>query len=396
MRVFVSSEQRFVAYRGVLYVDSVTDHGFWQRYLDVFDRVTIVARVKNVAQLPDGWLVASGERVDYCALPYYEGLGNFLRTALRYVSEMRRIARAQGAFLLRVPGISGNILWIQLRLLRKPFAVEVVGDPQDALSPLVWNQWWIKPVRWLSVRLQQWQCRTASAGAAYVTEHTLQKRYAGAPAAPSYSISDVRLEDFLPEAGFVREQAVCRNLLFVGSLAALYKGQEILLRALHQSRRAGLDMELVMVGDGRYRSALENLTEELGLRDCVRFVGQLAGTQDLLHWLRWAHLFILPSYTEGMPRAMIEAMACGLPCLGTAVGGIPELLPPEDLVRPGNVAELAVKIREVATDQDRLRRMSERNAAKAQKFHPEVLRAKRIGFYQQVRRLTADWQTSQL
>ncbi len=394
MRLLVSSEQRFVAYQGVLYADSVSDYGFWQRYLDVFDRVTVVARVKDVTDQPNGWLVASGEGVDYFALPYYQGFADFLRNAWRYVSKMLLIAKEEGAFLLRVPGMSGDILWFHLRLMHKPFAVEVIGDPQDALSPLVWNQWWIRPVRWLAVRLQQWQCRTASAGAAYVTEHTLQQRYTSAPGAPSYGISDVRLEYFTPIESSARRLDVCHNLIFVGSLAALYKGQEILLRAVDQCRRTGLDLELVIVGDGRYRPVLETLTEVLGLQDRVHFTGQLPDPVDVLRWLRWAHLFILPSFTEGMPRAMIEAMACGLPCLGTTVGGIPELLPPEDLVKPGDVDGLAAKIHEVASDQERLMCMAVRNAVKAQEFHPDVLRAKRFDFYQQVSRLTADRQAA--
>jgi len=60
-----------------------------------------------------------------------------------------------------------------------------------------------------------------------------------------------------------------------------------------------------------------------------------------------------------MPRAMIEAMARGLPCIGSAVGGIPELLSSEDLVSRGDAGALALKIMEVVSQPDRMTRMSD-------------------------------------
>ena len=406
MRVYVATEQRFVERDGQLYVDGVAHYGFWQRYLDVFDDVTIVARIKSVDVVPVGWLVATGAHVGYFAMPYYEGPVEFARVAMRFLKVARQVAKRSGAFILRAPGVTCNALWLHLQQMRKPFALEVVGDPHDALSPLVWRKWWIRPLRRVAVHLLKLQCRTASSGIAYVTHAALQRRYPpgahtksyGIPTGVKiYGISDVQLTnngfDVVPRTP-TRPDNRSWRLVYVGSLAALYKGQEVLLKAVSQCVREGLDIELVMVGGGRYQPYLENLALQLGIRDRTQWRGHLSNANEVFAELQQAHLFILPSFTEGMPRAMIEAMAYGLPCVGTAVGGIPELLTDADLVPAGNASALALKIKEVLIDPDRMARMSQRNLMVAQEYRAERLRARRVEFYQHVRTISTNYLVS--
>jgi glycosyltransferase involved in cell wall biosynthesis len=93
---------------------------------------------------------------------------------------------------------------------------------------------------------------------------------------------------------------------------------------------------------------------------------------------------------------MIEAMARGLPCIGSTVGGFPELLPDEDMVLPGDVAALASKIREVVADPERMARMSARNLEKARQYEDECLRKRRIEFYRYVQATTELWLKTQV
>jgi glycosyltransferase involved in cell wall biosynthesis len=121
------------------------------------------------------------------------------------------------------------------------------------------------------------------------------------------------------------------------------------------------------------------------------FLGELPAGEAVRAELDRADLFVLPSRTEGLPRAMLEAMARALPCLGSTVGGIPELLPPEDMVSPGDVTALARKIREVLADPPRMSRMSARNLEKAQAYREEILQERRVAFYQHVKEKTEAW-----
>ena len=92
--------------------------------------------------------------------------------------------------------------------------------------------------------------------------------------------------------------------------------------------QAGHDLTLRVVGDGKRRPDLEALAAQLNCRERIVFAGQLPSTA-IIGELDRADLFVLPSRQEGLPRAMIEAMARALPCIGSDVAGFPELLPLE-------------------------------------------------------------------
>jgi glycosyltransferase involved in cell wall biosynthesis len=136
---------------------------------------------------------------------------------------------------------------------------------------------------------------------------------------------------------------------------------------------------------------MESLARELGLSGRVEFRGRLPAGEAIFRELDRADLFVLPSRQEGLPRAMIEAMARALPCIGSTVGGIPELLPQRDLVPPDSPSALADKIGEVARDPSRMARMSARNLEVARGYREEVLVERRTAFYRHLEERTADW-----
>jgi glycosyltransferase involved in cell wall biosynthesis len=195
----------------------------------------------------------------------------------------------------------------------------------------------------------------------------------------------------LPQEAFVlhprsfHEETSEVKLIAVGAMDQLYKAQDVLINAVAACVQIGRDLKLVFVGDGQYRQKLESQAASLGLGGRVIFRGQLTAGSPVREQLDRADLFVLPSHQEGLPRAMIEAMARAMPCLGSTAGGIPELLPAED------VDALASKISQIATDPERMTRMSERNLAKAKQYKEEILRQRRIQFYRYVRDRTGVW-----
>ena len=110
----------------------------------------------------------------------------------------------------------------------------------------------------------------------------------------------------------------------VGIVATLrsWKGHRFLLQAIAAMSRK--DVLLLVVGDGPQRAALEALATKLDLAQRVRFAGNQA---DVVPWMQAVDIFCLPSYAnEGVPQALMQAMACGLPVVTTTVGSIGEIV----------------------------------------------------------------------
>ncbi|GFK95729.1 Glycogen synthase [Fundidesulfovibrio magnetotacticus] len=131
-------------------------------------------------------------------------------------------------------------------------------------------------------------------------------------------------ERYAPRQG-AREPGPMR--LFFHGRVVRQKGLDVLVQALAQLPR-GLAWELSIAGDGPARPGLESQLRALGLADRVRFLGWM-DRADIALALRRADLFVFPSRDEGMPNAVLEAMASGLPVLATAISGN------EDLALPG-------------------------------------------------------------
>jgi glycosyltransferase involved in cell wall biosynthesis len=244
---------------------------------------------------------------------------------------------------------------------------------------------WRPLIRFLAVRQLQAQCAAAGA-AAYVTKQILQERYPPGAEAFTTNYSTISLQDSF-FAGIPRQYtASASRLVFVGTLEVFYKAPDVLVEALAILTAKGLPLHLTFVGDGRLRPELAALIKTRDIEGQVTFLGKVPASA-VAAALDSADLFILPSKTEGLPKAMIEAMARGLPCIGSTAGGMPELLPPEDLVPPGEAQALAEKIKEIVLDPVRMTRMSSRNLAVAREYRNEVLQARRIRFYRQVREL---------
>jgi glycosyltransferase involved in cell wall biosynthesis len=309
------------------------------------------------------------------------------------VLSVRRIAKRSveqtDALILRVSSTIASSLSSLLRNGR-PYGLEVVGDPYEVFAPGVVRH----PIRplfryWFTTELRK-QCRRASA-IAYVTERTLQQRYKPRPNAFTTHYSSVELaEEFFATKPKVVSPTNAIRVLSIGSMDQVYKGFDLLIAALAMCRQDCLSLHLTLVGDGRYRSELERLARVHGIADSVLFKGTLPSGRPIREELDCAHLFVLASKSEGLPRVMIEAMARGLPCIGSSVGGIPELLAADDLVTL-EAGALAAKLREIVSSPERMNLMAARNLCKAREYQDSVLQVRRRQFFEHLNHETANW-----
>jgi len=370
----------------------------------VFDKVKVVGRVKRETSMPTNYQLAEGENVSILELPYYKGLAQFVCNYSKIMTCLKRYLPSNESVILRLPS---QISTCFASLLSDyPYAVEVVGDPFDVLAPGTIRHPLRPILRLLMTRAMKRQC-SLSSGAAYVTEYTLQQRYP----CPSFSsgISDVSLP-FLDKESISRQadtfvssptKKISLNgnkleyrIITVASLSQLYKAPDVMIDAVALCIEKGYPVHFMIVGDGKYREELQRRVSSLKIADKVVFTGQIPAGERVWELLDGSDLFILPSRTEGLPRALIEAMARGLPCIGSTVGGIPELLSPEDMVPPNNVPALSDKIIEVITDVARMNSMSSRNRRKAMEFSESGLSEKRNVFFAHVMHKTHEFLNS--
>src|ERR1017187_11021215 len=136
MRVLVSVEHRFRRTPdGAVWTQVAYRYDFWQRYLEVFDGVRVLARVLDVPGTGRDWRQADGAGVSFAAVPHYVG-------PLQYLLRYRRIHTAaanalspEPAVIMRVPSFLSAHLTPRLCATGQPFGVEVVGDPWDTFAP---------------------------------------------------------------------------------------------------------------------------------------------------------------------------------------------------------------------------------------------------------------------
>lgn len=399
MNLVVVTEQRFTATPAGIYGDGPAGYPFWARYLAVFDSVRVVGRVHAAAQPTVGAVRADGVGVTFEPLSYYVGPAEGLSKLPDYLQRTRRAAAARaGAYILRAPGVAASVVYYWLRLYNWPYAVEVVGDPAESLSYSALRTRWSHVVRQPLITATA-QLVANAVCSSYVTAHTLQARYPNTRGHYTTHVSDTALPPDVAQAvqaalaGAQPAPTMCDparplRLVFVGSLAQRYKGLHVLLEALAACRAAGVALTLHVLGGGAQLPPYQAQAQQLDLTTCVTFAGNVEHA-EVFAALQAADIFVMPSLVEGLPRAMIEAMACGLPVVGSRVGGIPELLSDEMMVPAGDAPALAARLLVLAADPALRAAVGRRNQLAAATYLPDRLRERHEAFLHVVRQLTA-------
>jgi len=165
------------------------------------------------------------------------------------------------------------------------------------------------------------------------------------------------------------------RILTVSSLIQL-KGLDVLLQALRLMMAEGLHVEWWCVGQGSLRNSLEDLARTLGVHDCVRFWGHVPFGSRLLGFYRDADIFVLPSHTEGVSIALLEAMAQSLLVVATSGGGTPGVIHDRInglLVPRARPDLLAQAIANLASDKELCIRMRQAALRSARQYDSRML-----------------------
>jgi len=316
------------------------------RYLPYFGELTVVTRVKfedkfsidNNAMLQ----IVNGEKVFVNPINDYKKVSDSLFSYFRIKEEMRTIIEQSDFVIIRMPSILGFFAIKECKNLSKDYLVELVADPWDGyyyhtkksgkiLAPFMY----IKTKKIVS----------KSNNVLYVTRDFLQKRY---PSKGKHTIgvSDAVIDS--PNESFVMSNINRRvlniqngNIRFglVGNYDLRTKGQDIAIKAIHKSNlnKDNLKLELVGSGNSNY---LENIIKEYNCSKNVLFIGTKKAGNEMFEWMDSLDVLLIPSYQEGLPRVVLEAMSRGLLVIGSSAGGIYKLISKEFIFKKGEVEDL--------------------------------------------------------
>jgi L-malate glycosyltransferase len=177
MKVIIILEHRFERTPdGRVWTQTTFDRSFWLQYLQVFDRVCVVARVRDVPSVAADWARVDGDLVSVAAVPDYLGAWEYLRKASQVEQAIQNAVGQNDAVIVRAPSPLSQSLLRLLQHDNHPFAIEVVADPDDVFAPSSiehpLRMFW----RWLCSRRLRRTCAKAIA-ALYVTKFALEQRY---------------------------------------------------------------------------------------------------------------------------------------------------------------------------------------------------------------------------
>jgi hypothetical protein len=370
---------------GVHYSNGALPYRAFRRYLNHFDEVVVVGRVEPCsARTPT---VASGPGVRMRCIAPTSRTALYLGGAVR--RHVREVLAEVDCAVVRLPSFFGRVACEEAVRAGKPWMVEVVGCARDAL----WHHGSLggKALALLAEATTR-RCVVAASFALYVSQEYLQRRYPcrGETVGCSNVAIDAPVRGTLERrlAG-IRAAAAGAPLALglVGSLDVAYKGHDTALRAL-ALLRDGAPLTLRCLGGGdpaRWRRR----AHALGVASRVEFSGTLPHGAPVLDWMDRLDLLLVPSLSEGIPRALVEGMSRGLPAVGSRCGGIPELLGDECTHRPGDARGLARLVRRLAGDPELRASQARRNWDVAAGYAADVLEERRSRFIARFRAFAA-------
>jgi glycosyltransferase involved in cell wall biosynthesis len=386
MRLLFVHDHRF--YRdesGAVYTSGSLPAEIWERYLAHFDSVHVIGRDGGPVPALANYALSSRPGVTFDLLSNVTYRQMVVGSkALR--DRIRPNVAGCDAAVVRLPSELGFMAAAECRKAGRPYAVEMVGCAWDAMrNHGSWSAMFYAPLMYLRSRKALRQApRTL-----YVTSQWLQRRYptpGNAHAASDVEIAPMSEQERQSRETRLQQIAAGRppELGTVASLRIRSKGIQTALAALGVLRREGLELRYRILGGGDVTPWIA-LAEGHGVADLVSFDGIRPAGDGVRHWLDTIDIHLQPSFQEGLPRATVEAMSRGAAGIGSTCGGIPELLPPERLHQPGDVAGLARRIRELATKPGMLAEASARDLEVSSAFQPERLAAIRSQFLADLR-----------
>ncbi len=369
--------------KGEYYTPIVYGYSFFERYLRVFPSVRLIAHVEIIpSENATGMLRVDGPGLEVFEVPFTHGKIDYLNK-YQIISKLTVQALCEcDACILRIPDQLGFQVFNSARKAHLPIGVEITSNSWEFFEKGSYNSPFRPMLRLFWDVQQKRVCRLADA-TSYVTKCAIQKRYppSNHPNTFTTSCSSVDIGKCVARQRLFGTSPLkkLKCLHISGSISGKAKGHKELIEAASILKKKGYILDLYLVGGGELDKDIADIIELNDLT--VTFCGRLSQSQ-VVEIMRKTDLFVFPSYREGLPRVVVEAMANGMPCVATDLEGIKELLDEEVLVPVMDSEKLAEKIATFLDHPELLTAQSKRNIIESQAYSPSVLERKRVEFYE--------------
>ena len=377
--------------KGNYYTDGSYSMEVWKRYLSFVDHLSVIARkeqtIYDVDYAQQHFNCFDKTKIEFIETPdLSSSIKSFLDIRKRKIRNeiIKKTVLNCNGVVARLPSSNGNIAIKFAKEFNKPYLVEVVGCAWDAL----WNHSYKGKILALPNYLAMKKSVKDAPYVIYVTNTFLQRRYP--TNGKNICCSDVELPPL--EKGILErrlkkiEQMTDKKPIILGTVAAVhvrYKGQQSVIKAIAKLNKEGYNFEYHLVGGGD-NSYLKFVAKKYNIADKVKFLGPLHH-EKVFDYLDNIDIYIQPSITEGLPRALVEAMSRGCPALGSNAGGIPELLEPKYIFynTRKNVEEICSILK--SFDKNSMKTQAKRNYRESKKYAKDIIEERRKQFFMEFR-----------
>lgn len=381
MKVIFAHDHKFIKQGEKIYTTGTLNSNIWKRYLKNFEEILVLGRIieqetSKIKKIEESNL----ERVKFYNIPdlcTLKGIFFEKKQARKLIIEK---IKEVDVVIVRLPSEIGNLVYDIATEFNKKIIVELVACPWDAL----WNIGTLKGKIYAFISKYKTANRVLKAqNVIYVTDKFLQKRYP--TIGRNIGCSDVELITDIKKSK--REYLLNNeniNIGLIGNINNKLKGIDVAIKAIAILKKK-YHIKLKILGNGN-KFRYKNLIEKLKVEENIEFTGTVPSGKPVYEWLDKIDIYIQPSYQEGLPRAVIEAMYRECPIVVFDTGGMSELISESFVCKKKNAIELSKKIEEFILNINTRETEGKFNYKKSLEYRKNKLENKRFLFFEQVKK----------
>jgi glycosyltransferase involved in cell wall biosynthesis len=352
-----------------------------KRYRTIADEVFVATRQRKLNINLKNMTISNLSGVSFFEIKDFKSIKNFINY-FQARKQIKGLVSKTDFVIARIPSSIGFLSINEAVKQNKPYIIELVACP--------WDSYWnhsivgklIAPYMYLVTKFHVKKAKYVI----YVTNKFLQKRYP----TRGYNVncSNVSLPNF-NEDNLIKRIEKIDNLktdgkIVVGTIGALnvkYKGQHYIIKAIgHLKKKRNANYEYHLVGSGS-DSFLKKMAKKYDVLDQIKFIGTIPH-DEIFNWLKTIDIYAQPSKQEGLPRSLIEAMSVAVPCIGSQVAGIPELIENDFIFNlKFNYLSQILKVLKRISLKENLYAQANKNFTNAKNYENHIIEKRRQDFF---------------